>query len=66
MRYRHIMLTLLLASSAALSGCYQSADVTMHEPGEYKGKKDPLLAYEGSAEQQQKLLERFNQIQTDR
>jgi hypothetical protein len=66
MRYRHLMLTLLLTGTAALSGCYQSTDVSLHEPGEYKGKKDPLLAYEGSAEQQQKLLERFKQVQTDR
>jgi hypothetical protein len=63
MRYRY---PFLLAFILTLSGCYQSADVTMHEPGEYKGASDPLLAFEGSSEHQQKLLERFNQVQTDR
>jgi len=64
MCYRTLVVILLLC--IGLSGCYQSADVTLHEPGEYKGVKDPLLAYEGSAEQQQKLMERFKQVQTDR
>jgi len=64
MCYRTLVVILLIG--IGLTGCYQSADVTLHEPGEYKGAKDPLLAYEGSAEQQQKLMERFKQVQTDR
>jgi hypothetical protein len=64
MHYRNIMVILLL--SLGLSGCYQSADVTMHEPGVYKGAKDPLVKLQGSSEQQQKLKDRFNLVQTDR
>ena len=64
MRYRNIMVILLL--SLGLSGCYQSADVTLHEPGVYKGTRDPLVKLQGSEGQQQKLKERFNLVQTDR
>lgn len=64
MRYRHILVVLLLG--VMLSACYQSADVTLHQPGEYKGAVDPLLAYAGSAEHQQKLRDRFNMVQVDR
>lgn len=64
MRYRHIVTLLLLGGM--LSACYQSADVTLHQPGVYKGAVDPLLAYEGSAEHQQKLRDRFNLVQVDR
>jgi hypothetical protein len=49
-----------------LSGCYESADITLYEPGEYKGPKDPLLAKERSAQHQELLRERFALGQTDR
>lgn len=49
-----------------LSACYESADVTIYSPGEYKGASDPLLKSQRSAEQQQLLRERFNMVQTDR
>ena len=66
MRGNNLMLVLLVGLGVAMTGCYQSPDVTMHEPGVYKGRKDPLLAYEGSGEQQQKLKARFSMVQTDR
>ncbi len=58
----------LLAVSVlgGLTACYESADVTVHKPGVYKGSKDPLLALQRSPEQQQKLRERFDKVQMDR
>ena len=49
-----------------LAGCYESPSVTVHEPGAYKGDKDPLMEKQRSSEQQQRLRERFNLVQTDR
>jgi hypothetical protein len=52
---------------AGLAGCsYESRETTMHKPGVYKGVKDPLLAKEQEREQQQKLIDRFKLVQTDR
>lgn len=48
-----------------LSGCSDS-EVTLHEPGVYKGSVDPIVEKQGSAAQQERLVQRFNQIQTDR
>ena len=46
-----------------LAGCsYESREVTLHEPGVYKGAKDPLLA----RQEQQELIDRFKLVQTDR
>ncbi len=48
-----------------LSGCWEDTDVTLHEPGAYKGAADPLLAQDSGA--RAKLLdERFNLVQMDR
>lgn len=47
----------------ALAACTdESRDFTMHEPGVYKGVKDPLLAKKND----QELINRFKQVQTDR
>lgn len=51
---------------AGLGGCYESPDVTVYEPGVYKGKSDPLLEKQRTQERQQQLVERFNTVQTDR
>jgi hypothetical protein len=52
---------------SALSACYRSpADFTYHQPGEYKGSEDSLLAKQQTADQQQVLVERFKLVQTDR
>ena len=48
-----------------LAGCYEPADVTVHEPGVYKGSKDPLLNTDAK-ERDEKLMARFNQVQRDR
>ena len=48
---------------AGLTGCSsEPRSVTMHEPGVYKGAKDPLLAQQ----RQQDLIDRFKLVQTDR
>lgn len=65
------MSRLLIVALAALSltglvGCYESPDVKLHEPGVYKGDRDPLMALERSEQQQAKLKDRFNLVQTDR
>ena len=43
----------------ALSGCYESTSVTLYEPGEYKGKQDPLLEKLEDSELRQDLDQRF-------
>ena len=50
----------------ALTGCSDSDNVTLYKPGVYKGAVDPLIEKQRSPAQQEKLLARFNQIQTDR
>ncbi len=48
---------------AGLTGCsYESRERTYHEPGVYKGEKDPLLAMQ----HRQELIDRFKLVQTDR
>lgn len=34
----------LTVVALALTGCYESAGVTRHEPGVYKGEQDPLVS----------------------
>lgn len=60
-----IRLLAVLSAAALLAGCYESADVTIHEPGEYKGPTDPLLKAD-PAQRAATLEERFNLVQTDR
>jgi len=49
-----------------LAGCYESADdVTLHEPGVYKGPEDPLGERLGDGALQEELANRFRG-QTDR
>lgn len=62
---KNLRLWLLLVSAVALGGCYENNDVTLYEPGVYKGKSDPLLATDASARADQ-LQTRFQTIQTDR
>ena len=48
---------------AGLAGCSsESRKTTMHEPGVYKGAKDPLLAQQ----KQQELIDRLKVVQSDR
>ena len=56
-------LLLLLVVSLSLSACSdERRELTLHDPGEYKGATDPLLATGPHPE----LNERFKMIQTDR
>ena len=59
-----------LAGSAILlwllSGCTNSTTVELHEPGEYKGKTDPLLQVSGRPEHEAQLRDRLRAVQTDR
>ncbi len=60
------MLVFLAASGlAGLSGCSESPNVTLHEPGQFKGARDPLLDQQGSA-RQEALGKRFQLVQQDR
>lgn len=59
-------LAVLGLMALALGGCYESAeDVTLHEPGVYKGPADPLGDKLDDTELQDRLESRF-QGQTDR
>lgn len=54
----------LIFAVLLLSACYEDTDVTLHEPGVYKGSEDQHAM---SAEQRAEVLkQRFNQVQTDR
>lgn len=55
----------LLAVLALLAGCYEDPNATLHEPGQYKGKLDPLLKQQTAA-RDQLLQKRFRLVQTDR
>lgn len=63
---RKVTLTLLMVASMALGGCYESTNITLHDPGIYRGGSDPLLAKQASPEQRARLGERFQMGQTDR
>lgn len=54
----------LLAVLAA--GCGRATDVTVYEPGVYKGAKDPLLEMHATAEHKALLQQRLTMGQTDR
>ncbi len=55
--------TVVLA--AGLAGCWDSTEVTVHNPGEYKGEQDPLLAQSASS-RAETLTKRFQLVQADR
>jgi hypothetical protein len=63
---RTVTVALLIAFSVALTGCYEDSSITLHDPGVYRGAKDPLLAKQASPEQQAKLAERLKLSQGDR
>lgn len=65
MKKRTIGAAAVVAAAFALSGCWDSGDVTVHEAGEYKGVRDPLLSQDAS-ERAETLEKRFALIQMDR
>lgn len=60
------ILSVIVVNLTGLTACYESADVTVHKPGVYKGERDPLLEKQRSPAQQEVLRQRFNLVQTDR
>ncbi len=50
----------------SLTACAERANVTLHEPGVYKGAADPLLAQQQNPQQIETLQERFAKGQSDR
>lgn len=57
----------VLAMLAALTaGCGRGREVTVYEPGVYKGAKDPLVAALASEDLNGRLRERLSMGQTDR
>lgn len=69
---RKSVASLLLGSAVVgvglvAAGCSESSErVILHKPGVYKGAVDPLIEKQRSPQQQERLLARFNQVQTDR
>lgn len=63
-----ISIAVLLAAMFMLGGCYDSpAEVTLYEPGKYKGEEDPLLRQIAEdPEHHERLSRRLQQGQTDR
>jgi hypothetical protein len=62
-----LYMTFLVLVGAGLSGCYENPrEVTLYEPGVYKGTKDPLLSALQKPGLQQQLEERFSLVQADR
>jgi hypothetical protein len=56
-----------MGAAGLLGGCYRAPnDVQLHKPGVYEGPRDPLLAVEKEPQQQKRLQERFQLVQTDR
>jgi len=53
-------------ASLGSAGCTQRSEVTLHEPGVYKGGDDPLLAKQRDPQQIEALKERLAKGQTDR
>lgn len=56
-----------LALLAVLAtGCGRATDVTVYEPGVYKGSTDPLLKLHATTEHKTQLQERFTKGQGER
>ena len=62
---RNYLAAFLLPLGMLMTGCSDPV-VELHEPGEYTGKTDPLLQIADSPQHQQRLRERFKNVQTDR
>lgn len=65
-RWKTILCLATLCAALTLTGCYESPDVTLHEPGVYKGAEDPLLAKAQDRGHADTLRERMLAVQTDR
>ena len=65
MMKRTMAVAAVMSVAFAVSGCWESSDVTIHEAGKYKGLRDPLLAQDVS-ERAETLEKRFALSQMDR
>ncbi len=54
----------ILIIMLALTACYEDADITLHQPGVYKGKIDRHS--QTTAQRAEILAKRFKQVQMDR
>jgi hypothetical protein len=62
MKLKYLIMAALIAFTG-IAGCSpEPRSVTMHEPGIYKGKRDPIL----ELKQQQELIDRLRLVQSDR
>lgn len=62
---KKLVSTIALAATALLlSACYESTEVTRHEPGVYKGGDDAQTQAAGN--RQDALRKRFELVQLDR
>jgi len=64
----HLRIAIWVVTGATVfaAGCSESPPVVLHKPGVYKGQIDPLVDKQRDPKQQEALLARFNQVQTDR
>ena len=53
-------------ASLSLAGCTEQSEITLHEPGVYKGGDDPLLEKQKDPAHIEALKERFAKGQSDR
>ena len=60
-----LLCALAVAVSLSLSGCWESSDITVHNAGQYKGSRDPLLS-QNTATRDEALKKRFQLVQLDR
>ncbi|MDH3691863.1 MAG: hypothetical protein OEU36_20675 [Gammaproteobacteria bacterium] len=65
MQNKTVLFVAALFVVMGLSGCWESTDVTVHEPGQYKGVSDPLLQ-QSAASRAETLQQRFEMVQVDR
>lgn len=65
MPYKAILAVLLVGSLFLLSAC-DTSDVTMYEPGVYKGKQDEMATEEAAERRQDQLRDRAMTGMTDR
>ena len=62
MKLKYLIMAVLMVF-AGIAGCSpEPRSVTLHEPGVYKGDRDPVL----ELKQQQELINRCKLVQSDR
>ena len=62
---KSLLMAVGVVATLGLTGCWEDPEVTLHEPGEYKGTRDPLLNQQAAA-RTEALQKRFQLVQADR